>query len=86
MYDNDRELERQHSKWLEPPGDVPTEPQRAKITITFEMEYEIQPQYYPDGMTAEEMVELDVENYKGDFMLLIDHEDAKMKSIEGELV
>lgn len=37
---------------------------KARITVTFE--YELKPDYYPDGMSPAEMVQLDVDNYQGD--------------------
>jgi hypothetical protein len=37
---------------------------KARITVTFE--YELKPDWYPDGMSPAEMVQLDVANYQGD--------------------
>lgn len=34
---------------------------KARITVTFE--YEITPEYYPDGASLDEMVLIDVGNY-----------------------
>lgn len=86
MDNNEKELDRQHERWLEPPDDTEevVEPARAKLILTFELDYELKPEYYPDGLTPMEMLEIDIDSYKEDFMLLVDHPSTTM-TFKGEL-
>ena len=44
---------------------------KAKITMT--LEYKLNPAYYPEGSTAREMLEMDINNYKDDPSLLLEN-------------
>ena len=57
---------------------------KARITVTFE--YEIEPEYYPDGATHGEMVALDVANYRSDYACLLDVMQSNEVTVTGEVV
>lgn len=54
---------------------------KAKITITFE--YEIVPDYYPEGAAAEECLAIDLANFKDDPCEALANFDFVLK---GELI
>ena len=57
---------------------------KARITFTVVVEYEMKPEYYDDGSTPEQMLDVDIANANEDPMLMIG-EDAKWE-IVGELI
>lgn len=87
-----RDLDRIHNRWLEPPDD-PAEEQEAetkwaKITVTVELVYELVPENYPSDMTFEEMVDFDVEliGTEVDTLSYLKEHDAEVVSIEGKVI
>lgn len=58
---------------------------RAKITVTFELEYELNPELYPKGATLEEMIAIDKESYETVPYFLMENEDAIM-TVKGEVI
>jgi hypothetical protein len=56
---------------------------KARITVTFE--YDINPEWYPDGATPTEMIQLDVANYQ-DGCSLFDVMQSHELTITGALV
>ncbi|MBB5508092.1 hypothetical protein [Paraburkholderia atlantica] len=56
---------------------------KARITVTFE--YELKPDYYPDDATPDEMVALDVANYR-EGVSLFDVMQSEELTITGEVL
>ena len=57
---------------------------KAKISIT--IEYELEPYYYPDGATPQEMVDIDVKNFDSNPDTLYEIMIGKNYSISGVVV
>jgi hypothetical protein len=45
---------------------------KVKIKFTVEYEYELQPDYYPEGSSAEEMLQIDIDNMNNDPLMVLD--------------
>lgn len=58
---------------------------KAKIKIVVEVEYDQDPQYYPQGSTPEQMLELDLRGANEDPYITIDNNNAKW-TITGETI
>lgn len=58
---------------------------KIKLKIVCEVEYELQPSYYPDGSTLEQMLKIDLEGAIDDPFLTMDNENANW-TITGELL
>lgn len=58
---------------------------KAKITLTIELEYDLDPSIYPEGMTPEEMVAMDVENYETEPYWLMEN-DKSVMTVKGEII
>lgn len=56
---------------------------KARITVTFE--YEITPEWYDEGMIPEEMVHVDVTNYRDDFGSLLEVMQSHEVTVTGEV-
>ena len=52
--------------------------QKIKITITVEVEYTPNPDWYQKGSTIEKMIECDLANAKDDPFSIMDSPDAKI--------
>lgn len=50
---------------------------RAKIKIVVEVEYDQDPQYYPQGSTPEQMLEIDLQGANDDPYLTMELDSAK---------
>ncbi len=59
---------------------------RAKMTILVEIEYEINPENYPEGKSFKEMLALDVEHAIDDPFLTMESGDKQKWTITGELL
>ena len=58
---------------------------KARLTVTYVYEYEINPDYYEDCNTDEERMNLDIKGYVQEPTLL-DMKEAKSFEIKGELI
>lgn len=58
---------------------------KAKVSFLVEVEYEINPDHYEEGMSYEEMLAVDLEGANNDPFILIDSSSAKW-TITGKLV
>ena len=58
---------------------------KAKIKFVIEVEYEQNPEHYPEGLSREDKLKLDLEEAKSDPLLLIESLDAEWE-ITGELL
>ena len=58
---------------------------KAKLIISAEIEYEIDPSSYPSGMSLVDMLALDVKNTTADPYFMLDGHNVKW-SVTGELV
>lgn len=54
-----------------------------KFRITMSFEYEVHPEFYPEGYTPEQMLEIDRGHFEGDPGRIMDHEDVR---VTGEIV
>ena len=58
---------------------------KLRIVVTATLEYETDPQWYPDASTPEEMLAIDLENAKGDVLLFLDNSNTKWE-FKGEVI
>jgi len=58
---------------------------KVKVTLTYELEYDLRPEYYPEDMSPEQMVELDVQNYSDMPEFIMDNEGTK-RTVKGEII
>lgn len=58
---------------------------KLRIVVTATLEYESDPQWYPDASTPEEMLATDIENAKEDVFLFLDTSDTKWE-FKGEVI
>jgi hypothetical protein len=58
---------------------------KVKIVVTAVLVCEVDPAFYPEGITAEEMVQIDVQNTIDDPFLVLDNDDV-VWTVEGEVL
>jgi len=58
---------------------------KAKVKLTIEKEYELNPEWYPPHFTAQQMLNTDIDGILDDPLALIDENNSNLK-VEGELV
>ena len=45
---------------------------KVKVKFIIEYEYELQPEFYPEGLSAEEMLKIDIDNMNNDPLMVLD--------------
>lgn len=58
---------------------------KLRVIVTATLEYESDPEWYPDASTPEEMLAIDLENAKEDVFLFLDTSDTKWE-FKGEVI
>jgi hypothetical protein len=58
---------------------------RAKITITCTVEYDLNPEFYPEGLTPEQMIEIDRQNAFDDPFSFFDMDNADFQ-VKAEVI